>query len=427
MISYIATLAEWSALQLAWQGWLFLGVWMIGRALLCRSGPDARYNLAVLLLASLIAAPVLTAIATHASLLSRETAIGVQQSNALADAGSASGIALLFDNSASLMRWAILLWAVGASVLLMRFASGLYRLSKIRRNAAPGMPLRTLTRRLSSASARAGLIKPPSIAISTAPSHLMVFGARKPVLWIANSIVTQLPADELDAILLHEIAHVRRRDYAVNIIQAIVEALLWFHPATWILSTAIRTEREFCCDAEALRNRADPFALARGLLSLQSSARHGSFAVAASGGRLESRIKAILANDPSQHRRRTDKVAVFTGVATVALLLCAALTPTAHSATMSESLLWTGMSGGALPGKYVRFDATDPAGPFQVNLIDGRVSSVRLAGARIPARRTVSRRDSVSVLTATGQTMLSFQLDPAGVIRWTPRPAQSSR
>jgi beta-lactamase regulating signal transducer with metallopeptidase domain len=427
MISYIATLAEWSALQLAWQGWLLLGVWIAARALLRRSAPEARYNVAVLLLASLITAPVLTAIATHASLLSREATIAVQP-RASADGINASGIALLFDNAASLMRWGILLWTVGASILLIRFAAGMYRLSQVRRRASFGVPLTTLTKRISVISARAGLARPPAIALSTASSHLMVFGATKPVLWITNSIVTQLSPDELDAVLLHEIAHVRRRDYAVNILQGIIEAMLWFHPATWILSAAIRAERELCCDAEALRNRADPFALARGLLSLQSTARDRSFAVAASGGALESRINAILSADSSERRRsRANEFSIIAGLVTVFLLFCASLAPAARSATMSESLLWTGMSGGALPGKYVRFDANDPAGRFQVNLIDGRVSSVKLAGARIPARRTVAHRDSVSVLTASGQTLLSFQLDTAGVIRWTPRSAQSSR
>ena len=202
MISYIATLAEWSALQLAWQGWLLLGVWIAARGLLRRSAPEARYNVAVLLLALLIAAPVLTAIATHASLLYRETAVAVQ-SRVSADGVNASGIALLFDNAVSLMRWAILLWVLGTSVLLARFVAGLYRLSEVRRQASFGVPLTTLTNKLSVISARSGIASPPAIAISAAPSHLMVFGATKPVLWITRSIVTQLSTDELDAVLLH--------------------------------------------------------------------------------------------------------------------------------------------------------------------------------------------------------------------------------
>src|SRR4029079_16056399 len=75
-----------------------------------------------------------------------------------------------------------------------------------------------------------------------------VVGWIKPAVVIPGSALTGLSVQELDAILLHELAHIRRHDYAINLVQTLIETLFFYHPAIWWVSRQIRKEREHCCD-----------------------------------------------------------------------------------------------------------------------------------------------------------------------------------
>ena len=66
-----------------------------------------------------------------------------------------------------------------------------------------------------------------------------------------------MPAGQVEAILLHELAHIRRHDYLVNLLQTVAESLLFYHPAVWWISGVIRTERENCCDDLVVAQRGD--------------------------------------------------------------------------------------------------------------------------------------------------------------------------
>src|SRR5262249_59849206 len=97
------------------------------------------------------------------------------------------------------------------------------------------------------------------------------------------------------AIIAHELAHIRRHDYAVNLLQTLVETLLFYHPAVWWLSNRIRTEREHCCDDVAIAICGDPVGYAQALAELESlRTLSASMAMAATGGSLLSRVRRIL-------------------------------------------------------------------------------------------------------------------------------------
>ena len=81
---------------------------------------------------------------------------------------------------------------------------------------------------------------------------------------------TGLGRDELRALLLHELAHVRRRDHLINAVQAAVEVVLFFHPAVWWISQQVRVEREFCCDDSSVRVTGNPKLLADALAAMEA-------------------------------------------------------------------------------------------------------------------------------------------------------------
>ena len=119
-----------------------------------------------------------------------------------------------------------------------------------------------------------------------------VVGILRPIVAIPFSMMTGLPPDALRAVLAHELAHVRRHDYLLNLVQMAIEAVLFFNPAVWWINRQIRIEREACCDAIAANMLGQPLALAEALsLWAERVFARGALAVAfASTGRQGPRL-----------------------------------------------------------------------------------------------------------------------------------------
>src|SRR5262249_13851986 len=114
-----------------------------------------------------------------------------------------------------------------------------------------------------------------------------VIGWLKPVVLVPASALAGLAPHQLEAVLAHELAHIRRHDYLVNLMQTLVETLLFYHPAVWWLSRRIRLERENCCDDLAVHLCGDPYTYARALADLeQLRGGRRQLALAATGGSL---------------------------------------------------------------------------------------------------------------------------------------------
>ncbi len=129
----------------------------------------------------------------------------------------------------------------------------------------------------------------------------MVVGFFKPVVLVPMSALTSLPRSYLEAILAHELAHVLRHDYLVNILQSVVEIALFYHPAVHWVSRRIRVERENACDDIALTIVGDKLLYARALTELEASRAHPSeLALASNGGSLMLRIKRLIETDPQK-------------------------------------------------------------------------------------------------------------------------------
>ena len=96
-------------------------------------------------------------------------------------------------------------------------------------------------------------------------------GFLKPVILLPLSMINQLTTEQTEAILLHELAHIKRHDYLMNIIQRMIEIMLFFNPAIWLLADDIKKEREFCCDDLVLRNVDNPSDYARALALLEEN------------------------------------------------------------------------------------------------------------------------------------------------------------
>jgi len=129
-----------------------------------------------------------------------------------------------------------------------------------------------------------------------------VIGWLRPVILAPVGVLCGLAPEQVEALLAHELAHVRRHDYLVNVLQGIAESLLFYHPAVWWISNQIRAEREHCCDDLAVAASGDVLVYARALAELESMRpAHFKAALSANGGSLLRRIQR-LADPVAAHR-----------------------------------------------------------------------------------------------------------------------------
>jgi uncharacterized protein (TIGR03435 family) len=137
----------------------------------------------------------------------------------------------------------------------------------------------------------------------------MVIGWLRPYVLLPVTALTGLRASQIEAILAHELAHVRRHDYLVNLLQTAIETLLFYHPAVWWVGKQMRTERELCCDDIAVAACGNPFEYAGALAEMEEiRGRTPQPALAASGGELVGRIRRIL-GQPDRDSRPSGAIA----------------------------------------------------------------------------------------------------------------------
>ena len=123
----------------------------------------------------------------------------------------------------------------------------------------------------------------------------IMIGFLKPVILLPVAMINHLSTQQFEAILLHELAHIRRNDYLLNLLQSIIDTILFFNPFTWWITKNIREEREKCCD-EMVLQLSDPYHYARALLALEEPMRNRALVMTAVGKRsqLLHRIKNIM-------------------------------------------------------------------------------------------------------------------------------------
>ena len=125
--------------------------------------------------------------------------------------------------------------------------------------------------RLDGLAARLRISKPVALLESCLAEVPVVIGYARPVILMPVGLLAGLPVAQVEAILIHELAHIRRQDYLVNLMQTFIEGLLFYHPAVWWISGVIRAERENCCDDLAVAVTGDARQYAAALAALEQN------------------------------------------------------------------------------------------------------------------------------------------------------------
>jgi len=190
------------------------------------------------------------------------------------------------------------LWLLGVLALSLRSFGGWWMIQRLRASANVEAPaaVRASFRRISAAL---GLRRPVLLRVSSVIAGPVTVGALRALVLLPLSAATSLGPDELEVVLAHELAHVRRADFFWNLVQTLVETLFFFHPAVWWIGSHIRHERELCCDDLALEVCPNPLVYAQALFQLeQQRSQSGHLAMALDGHQpartLRMRIARIL-------------------------------------------------------------------------------------------------------------------------------------
>jgi beta-lactamase regulating signal transducer with metallopeptidase domain/HEAT repeat protein len=235
---------------------------------------------------------------------------------AASPAGKASALAQPIVASA--MPWLVLGWLSGVLALSIRLLGGWWSTRSLRLVGVSPVP-DWCKAQLTALSARMRVGRPVAIIASIRISVPVVLGHVKPVIVLPAAVLSGLSPAQLDAILAHELAHVRRHDYLVNLVQAVIETLLFYHPAVWWVSRQVRETREHCCDDLAVtvcRSRREYVHALLDLEQLRDSTP--ALALGATDGSLLARGRRLLA--PPQRAASAPRLAA----SVIALIVVAA-------------------------------------------------------------------------------------------------------
>lgn len=203
-----------------------------------------------------------------------------------------------------LMPWIDGLWLAGVCLLALRAAGGWVRLRSLRRKAQLTVPP-AIQKSFAKVVAQLRLAQPVALRISAEVISPLAIGIWRTSVILPLSVVTSLSPEQLEAVLAHELAHIRRWDYFCNLLQTAIECLFFFHPAVWWMSRRTRELREMCCDEIAARTCADPGIYAEALLQMEERrAEHLQLAVAlhGRGGALLQRIRRVMGEKTMEQR-----------------------------------------------------------------------------------------------------------------------------
>jgi uncharacterized protein (TIGR03435 family) len=257
--------------------------------------------------------------------------------------------------------WIACLWLLGVTALSLFTACGFARVQKLRWHGLQPVELAWIET-LHSLQRRLGVSRIVRLYTSALAETPAVIGWLKPYILLPLTALTGLSDSQLRAILAHELAHIRRHDYLVNLLQTAVETLLFYHPAVWWVGRQIRQEREHCCDDIAVAVCGDPVAYAAALAEMETlraripESTLPEPALAANGGDLLTRIRRLLGEQDHASRSLGTIAATALAllIAGVPALLAQETKPTFEAATIKPNT-------GSDPGNFFRMVGVTPS------------------------------------------------------------------
>lgn len=381
----------WALLHFVWQGALIGCASAVGLALMRNARPQARYAFcgAALLLCLVIPLwHIMAPLAQDAAPAVAEAGQGAMPDVAMPLQLQALPTAVMAHSAWP--QWVVVVWSLGAMLMLLRMMLGLAWVQRV--GAQAGCDADPYWQaRLATLAERMGQGRLPRLRMLDGLDGPITTGHWRPMILMPAALLTHMPADLIEALLAHELAHIRRLDYLANLLQSVVEILLFYHPVVWWLSNRIRIEREQIADDLAADALGQPKRLARALSELdQYRYAATQLALAAHGGNLASRIGRLVR--PGQQPLGWKLLPPILGLATLVIA--------AHASSLSAA--------GAGAQAPVAATAGKPSGINSVTISD---ADQRFTYA------LVSLKDGSNILSGTGKDAKEVEATRAALKR----------
>ncbi len=392
-------------LHFSWEGLLIALLLWIALAILRNGSARLRYYVSCAALGIMTALPVVTAWFMYRAPTPWDMPGPVTSMPESASWSALPQAAWLPAWITTFESWALPVWLLGVLVFAVRLIWISKHVAELQREGeAAGAPvIETITH----LACHMGISGPLRVLISRLTDTPCVVGWLRPVILLPAAALLSLSVQQLETVLAHELAHIRRRDYLVNLLQTLSETLLFYHPAIWWVSERIRRERELCCDDMVVAVCGDAIGYARALTKLERLRMIvPELAVSSTGGSLLYRIRRLTG---LAHEEAISKVPAV--VALVLATICFAITP--H---------WA--SGQPQPGQEavvsrdaVRIDAVQHGDlPIMVRGL-GVIVSPTMAELKLPTEvaSLVRVGQTVSLATRQGGTIAGtvMRIDPS--------------
>ena len=249
--------------------------------------------------------------------------------------------------------WIVGLWLVGLLLFSTRFFGSWWYLQRLKQRGT--QLLSPWQSRVNVLAQRLSIRRAVTFRVSTRATVPMVIGQWKPMILMPLSIMSNLPSEQIEAIIVHELAHVRRQDYLINLLQSLVEVLFFYHPAVWWLSSVVREEREKCCDDLAVAACGSSLVYAKALLYAQEETyQRVPYAMAFANRKqyLLHRIQRLLTPQRVQYHWSAKLLGLLVPLALLACIMV-------HRSLARPSEVPTTLTAALLPGLDNMMSATD--------------------------------------------------------------------
>lgn len=326
----------WTLIHFCWQAATIALLYKLADLAMAKERLQARYVLALAALLSMLAVSVGTL--AYEESVYRQTATVVSAGTS----GVTSSLQIIprplavIDMPAApreaakllasdVMRYLDFFWLVGVVCLSIKTVGGWWLIRRLRHSALQKAP-HTLRIGLDRIRLQMGVPRFVDLRLSSRIAGPLTVGVIRPLILLPVTALTSLSPEQLEVVLAHELAHIRRADYFWNILQTMIETLFFFHPAVWWLSHRLREQRELCCDDIAIETCHDPAVYATALLRLEEERKtHLHLAMALDGNQsrmsLRARILRIL-GDPEEQPRDLKPLSLAGMAALLVLFIC---------------------------------------------------------------------------------------------------------
>ncbi|MEO6801216.1 MAG: M56 family metallopeptidase [Rhodanobacter sp.] len=274
-----------------WQGALLALLAAMLLSALGRRSAAVKHALGMAFLAAMAVLPVITLVCllNAGSVMASISPVGLGPHEGPTFALMSPGIPLI-----SAQAWLPWFWCGGVIVMVLRLIGGGWMVRRLDRKAFTALPP-AWQKRVEALRHAMGIRREVAVRLLQGVGLPCSARAWRPVIWLPISMLTQLAPDQIEALLAHELAHVRRLDWIWNGMQRVIEALMFYHPGVWWLSRRIRQERENACDDLAVAACGDAIVLAEALANLEKLRTPAHiFTLSAHGGSLMQRVKRLI-------------------------------------------------------------------------------------------------------------------------------------